>query len=166
MYQHLGNETLASYNLWSLLIKAGKECDQLEKAVKDKEFLHSLNQEALETITGFPLLYDCFDETKELEELFKDQTLVDRMSTYHIGELLENSGDVSEQVCILRIFHLFHIRNNNPLESGVCYMINSPILFVSQGLSFFPEKRMSDSLVNRQSFEYLLQYILKWVLPL
>ena len=111
MYQHLGNETLASYNFWRVLIKAGKECDQLEKAVKDKEYLHSLNQKALETITGLPLLYDCFDETKELEELFKDQTLVDRMSTYHIGELLENSGDVSDQVCTLRIFHLFHIRN-------------------------------------------------------
>ena len=166
MYQHLGNETLASYNFWHLLVKAGKECDQLEKAVKDKEYLHSLNQKALETITGFPLLYDCFDETKELEELFKDQTLVDRMSTYHIGELLENSGDVSDQVCILRIFHLFHIRNNNPLESGVCYMFNSLILFVSQGLWFFPEKRMSDFLENQQSFEYLLQYILKWVLPL
>ena len=94
----MGNKTLASYHLWGLLIKAGKECDQLEKAVKDKEFLHSLNQEALETITGFPLLYDCLDETKELEELFKDQNLVDRMSTYHIGVLLENSGKVSEQV--------------------------------------------------------------------
>ena len=166
MYQHLGNETLASYNFWRVLIKAGKECDQLEKAVKDKEYLHSLNQKALETITGLPLLYDCFDETKELEELFKDQTLVDRMSTYHIGELLENSGDVSDQVCILRIFHLFHIRNDNILESVVCYMFNSLILFEPQVLSFFPEKRMSDLLVNQQSFEYLFQYILKWVLPL
>ena len=117
MYQHLGNETLASYNFWRVLIKAGKECDQLEKAVKDKEYLHSLNQKALETITGLPLLYDCFDETKELEELFKDQTLVDRMSTYHIGELLEKSGDVSVQVRVLRIFHLFNIRNINHFES-------------------------------------------------
>ena len=117
MYQHLGNETLASYNFWNLLVKAGKECDQLEKAVKDKEFLHSLNQEVLETITGFPLLYECLDETKDLEELFKDQTLVDRMSTNHIGELLEKSGDVSVQVRVLRIFHLFNIRNINHFES-------------------------------------------------
>ena len=117
MYRHLGNETLASYNFWNLLVKAGKECDQLEKAVKDKEFLHSLNQEVLETITGFPLLYECLDETKDLEELFKDQTLVDRMSTNHIGELLEKSGDVSVQVRVLRIFHLFNIRNINHFES-------------------------------------------------
>ena len=117
MYQHLGNETLASYNFWNLLVKAGKECDQLERAVKDKEFLHSLNQEVLETITGFPLLYECLDETKDLEELFKDQTLVDRMSTNHIGELLEKSGDVSVQVRVLRIFHLFNIRNINHFES-------------------------------------------------
>ena len=166
MYQHLGNETLASYNLWSLLIKAGKECDQLKKAVKDQEFLHNLNQEALETITGFPFLYQCLDETKELEELFKDQTLADRLSSQHIGVLLENSGDVSDQVCILKNFHLFYIRNNNSFESGVCYMFNSLILFVSQGLAFLPKKRMSDFLVNQQFFEYLLQYILKWVLPL
>ena len=117
MYQHLGNETLASYNFWNLLVKAGKECDQLERAVKDKEFLHSLTQEVLETITGFPLLYECLDETKDLEELFKDQTLVDRMSTNHIGELLEKSGDVSVQVRVLRIFHLFNIRNINHFES-------------------------------------------------
>ena len=160
----MGSKTLASYHLWRLLSLLGKDCDQLEKAVKDKEFLHSLNQEALEAITGFPFFYDCLEEFKELKELFKDQTLVDRMSTYHIGELLENSGVVSDQVCILRIFHLFHIRNDNPFESGVCF--NSLILIDPQGLSFFPEKRMDDLLVNQQFFEYLLQYILKWVLPL
>ena len=128
MYQHLGNETLASYDLWRLLILSGKECGQLGKAVKDKEFLHSLNQEALEAITGFPFFYDCFEEVKELEDLFKDQTLVDRLSTYHIGELIENSGVVSEQVCIFRIFiysTLEILTNLNQLVSGVCSMVNS-----------------------------------------
>ena len=117
IYKYLGNETLASYHLWRLLSQADKECDQLGKAAKDKEFLHSLNQEALETITRFPFFYDCLEEFEELEELFKDQILVDRMSTQHIGELLEDSGEVSKQVCILRNFHLFHIRNMNHFES-------------------------------------------------
>ena len=97
----MGNETLASYHLWDLLIKAGKDCDQLKKAVKDKEFLHSLNQEALETITKFPFFWKCLKENEELEELFKDQTLIDRLSSYHIGELLEHSN-ISKQVYIFR----------------------------------------------------------------
>lgn len=97
----MGNETLASYHLWGLLIQAGKDCDQLKKAVKDKEFLHSLNQEALEAITKFPFFWKCLKENEELEELFKDQTLIDRLSSHHIGELLEHS-DISKQVYILR----------------------------------------------------------------
>ena len=97
----MGNKTLASHHLWGLLIKAGKDCDQLKKAVKDKEFLHSLNQEALEAITKFPFFWKCLKENEELEELFKDQTLIDRLSSHHIGELLEHS-DISKQVYILR----------------------------------------------------------------
>ena len=97
----MGNKTLASYHLWGLLIKAGKECDQLEKAVKDKEFLHSLNQESLEAITKFPFFWKCLKENEKLKELFKDQTLIDRLSSYHIGDLLEHSS-ISKQVYIFR----------------------------------------------------------------
>ena len=68
----------------------------MEIIFKDKEFMHSISSEALHNLTNLIPIWFCLGKTGHLEEVVKDQILVDRLTSRRIGFLLDQ-----EEVTIL-----------------------------------------------------------------
>ena len=90
LYQFIGSNALSDPRFAGIV-----PCDQYNKAVKNKTFLHSLNTQALETVTSLPLpkFFDCLEDS-EKAELFKDEYLIRKLPAYHIGNMLERSKKI------------------------------------------------------------------------
>ena len=61
----------------------------MEIIFKDKEFMHSISSEALQNLTDLVPIPLCFRKKELLDEVVKDQTLVDRLTSPKIGYLLQ-----------------------------------------------------------------------------
>ena len=77
----------------------------MEIIFKDEEFMHSISSEALENLTGLWPIWACLSKKGHLEEVFKDQILVDRLTSRRIGFLLDG-----EEVAILFLSLLSKLR--------------------------------------------------------
>ena len=88
LYQFIGSNALSDPRFAGIV-----PCEQYNKAVKNKTFLHSLNTQALETVTSLPLpkFFDCLEDS-EKAELFKDEYLIRKLPAYLIGDMLERHG--------------------------------------------------------------------------
>ena len=90
LYQFIGNNALSDSRFAGLV-----PCDQYNRAVKNKTFLHTLNTKALITVTSLPLpkFFDCLEDS-EKAELFKDEYLIRKLPAFHIGNMLERSKKI------------------------------------------------------------------------
>ena len=86
LYQFIGNDALSDPRFAGLV-----PCDEYNKAVKNKTYLHTLNTEALVTVTNLPKFFDCLEDS-EKAELFKDEYLIRSLPADHIGDMLERLG--------------------------------------------------------------------------
>ena len=66
------------------------DCDGMEIILKDEEFMHSISSEALQNLTDLVPIRLCFRKKELLDEVVKDQTLVDRLTSPKIGSLLQH----------------------------------------------------------------------------
>ena len=86
LYQFIGNKALSDPRFAGLV-----PCDEYKKAVKNKTYLHTLNTQALITVTNLPKFFDCLEDS-EKAELFKDEYLIRSLPADHIGDMLERLG--------------------------------------------------------------------------
>ena len=90
LYQFIGNNALSDQRFAGLV-----PCDQYNRAVKNKTFLHTLNTQALVTVTSLPLpkFFDCLEDSEKVA-LFKDEYLSRNLPADHIGNMLERSKEI------------------------------------------------------------------------